>query len=324
VNRALSVPIRRVSWAAAWLVTGFLASGVILRLAWHDGLWPYLLLNGLTAYVYLPAWPIAVAALLARRRRLAAVALVIVACHGYWTMARLLPRPARAAPAGAQRLRVVSANLLVVNEQAAELAAELEGLGADVYFLQELSPEWDELLEARGFWQRYPFNRRVTSEDAFGNAIASRLPVRDLDVFWSADLPQMRGVLRFDGRDVELVNVHLLPPRTLEYTRHYRKGADALLEIVRRFGGRTFIVAGDFNATPDSYFAARMRAVSDDAWEAAGSGFGFTWPNGMFRIPPMRLDHVFVSRDLDVLTAAVGRGAGSDHRPISAEVTRRR
>jgi endonuclease/exonuclease/phosphatase (EEP) superfamily protein YafD len=325
VSGQLTVLIRRVAWGVAWGVAALLASGVIMRLAWHDGLWLYLLLNGWTPFAYLPAWPVAAAAVVARRWRLAGVALAVVLFHGYWTLAPLLPRAAHAAPGAGQRLRVASANLLEVNQEPEALAAELERLDADVYFLQELSAEWDELLEARGFWRRYPFNRRLITGDAFGNAIASRVPARDLAVFGSAELPQMRGVLQFEGRDVELVSIHLMPPRTLDYARRYhRPGTDAVLEIARQLGGRSFIIAGDFNATPDSYFAARMRRFADDAWEAAGSGFGFTWPNGMFPFPPMRLDHVFVSRDLEVVAVSVGRGPGSDHRPVTVDLVLRR
>ena len=102
-------------------------------------------------------------------------------------------------------------------------------------------------------------------------------------------------------------------------------GAEELLDLVRRLGSRSFIVAGDFNSTPDSAFATRMRDLADDAWEAGGRGFGsgFTWPNGMFPCPPIRIDHVFVSHDLGVLSAGVGEGAGSDHRPVVAKVARR-
>src|SRR4029079_1865289 len=121
-------------------------------------------------------------------------------------------------------------------------------IDADVYFLQELSGRWDEELERRGFWARYPFNQRVTSEDSFGSTMAAALPVRDLDVFWSAELPQLRGVLRVGDRDVELVSIHLLPPGTSEYVRYYHAGAEELLSIVRRLSGRSFIVAGDFNS----------------------------------------------------------------------------
>jgi endonuclease/exonuclease/phosphatase (EEP) superfamily protein YafD len=300
-----------------------LAAVVVMRLVWHDGLWLFLLCNVLTPYLYLPAWVIAPAALLARRSGLAAASLAIVAFHCHWVLLPLLPR---SPPSAAGRpLRVASANLLVVNETPAALAAELERLDADVYFLQELSSEWDDELERLGFWKRYPFNQRYTGEDAFGAAIASRMPVRNLEVFWSAELPQMRGVLRLEDRDIELLCIHLLPPRTQEYTRTYHQGAEQLLDIVRRLERRSFIVAGDFNSTPDSDFATRMRDLADDTWEVGGRGFGFgfTWPNGMFPVPPVRLDHVFVSRDFGVLGARVGEGAGSDHRPVVADLARR-
>ncbi|HXU02876.1 MAG TPA: endonuclease/exonuclease/phosphatase family protein [Polyangia bacterium] len=317
----LPAPIRRSLWLLAWVIAGVLGTVVLMRLVWHDGLWLFLLCNIVTPYIYLPAWLIAGCAAFARRWRLFALSLALIIFHFNWVLLPLLPR---SPPATAGRtLRVASANLLVVNETPEALAAELERFDADVYFLQELSADWDEAFERLGFWRRYPFNRRINGEDAFGAAIASRLPVRDLEVFWSAELPQLRGVLRLDDRDVELVSIHLLPPRTLDYTRYYHLGADALLDIVRRFGSRSFIVAGDFNSTPDSDFATRMRDVADDAWEAGGRGFGFTWPNGMFQLPPIRLDHVFVSRDLGVLGARVGVGAGSDHRPVVADIARR-
>ena len=321
MTRALPAPIRRALWGTAWAITALLAIVVVMRLVWHDGLWLFLLCNVVTPYLYLPAWLITPGAALARRWRLAAASLVIVAFHCHWVLLPLLPKPTPATTG--RTLRIASANLLMVNETPAVLAAELERFDADIYFLQELSAVWDDELERLGFWRRYPFNRRITSEDSFGAAIASRLPVRDIDVFWSSELPQMRGVLRLDDRDVDVVCIHLLPPRTLEYTRTYHLGAEALLDIVRRLERRSFIVAGDFNSTPDSDFATRMRDLADDAWEAGGHGFGFTWPNGMFQVPPVRLDHIFVSRDLGVLTARVGDGAGSDHRPVVADVARR-
>jgi len=321
VRRALPASIRRSSWWLAWAITVVLATVVVMRLVWHDGLWLFLLCNIAPPYLYLPAWLIAPCAAFARRWRLFAVASALAVFHFNWVLLPLLPRTPPATTG--RTLRVASANLLVVNETPEALADELARFDADIYFLQELSSDWDEQLERLGFWRRYPFNRRINGEDAFGAAIASRIPVRDLEVFWSAELPQLRGVLRLDDRDVELVCIHLLPPRTLDYTAYYHKGAEALLDIVRRFGARTFIVAGDFNSTPDSDFAARMRDMSDDAWEAGGHGFGFTWPNGMFQFPPIRLDHVFVSHDLGVLGARVGDGAGSDHRPVIADVARR-
>lgn len=138
---------------------------------------------------------------------------------------------------------------------------ELDGLDADVYFLQELSSRWDEELQRRGFWQRFPWNKRVVGEDSFGCAIAARVPVRDLEVFWLTELPEMRRVMAYEGHDVELLSIHVLPPRTSEYIPYFRQGVDGVVNLIQHLGARTFILAGDFNATPDSAFAARMRPL---------------------------------------------------------------
>ena len=137
VTRSLPAPIRRALWGLAWAVTALLATVVVMRLVWHDGLWLFLLCNIVTPYLYLPAWLIMPCAVLARRWRLTAASLAIVAFHCHWVLLPLLPRTPPTTTG--RTLRIASANLLVVNETPAELAAELERFDADIYFLQELS-----------------------------------------------------------------------------------------------------------------------------------------------------------------------------------------
>jgi endonuclease/exonuclease/phosphatase (EEP) superfamily protein YafD len=315
--------VGRVTWGAVWGVTLLLTLVMLLRLAWHDGTWVLQILNGFTPYIFAPTWAVAAAAALARRWRLAALAGILATAHAHWVLIPALPQTS--APTMGRLFKVVSANLLVVNETPEILAAELSDLDADIYCLQELSARWDAELERRGFWARYPFNKRVTGENPFGSAIASRIPLRDLEVVALAELPQLRGVLTLDGREIAILNVHLLAPQSPEDLPDFRSGAARLLREVEALGPRTFIIAGDFNATPDSDFAARMRALADDGWEVAGRGFGFgfTWPNSVFPLPSMRLDHLFVSRDLTISHMAIGVGTGSDHRPLVSTIARR-
>jgi endonuclease/exonuclease/phosphatase (EEP) superfamily protein YafD len=261
-------------------------------------------------------------AALGRRWRLLGLAGAIVILHVPGTVMPLLPRqpPSGLAPS----IRVVTANLLMENDSLALLAGELEGFDADVYFLQELSARWDDEFERRGFWLRYPYNRRITGENPFGCAIASRLPLRDLEVFSMAELPAVRGRLVLGGREIEIVSLHLMAPIDAEQGIGHRLGADRLLQRLKRTRGKSFILAGDFNATSDSFVATEMREFADDGWELAGRGFGATWPNGVFLAPPIRIDHVYVSRDLTVTRIATGTGAGSDHKPLVAEIALRR
>lgn len=83
------------------------------------------------------------------------------------------------------------------------------------------------------------------------------------------------------------------------------------------------LVGGDFNSGPRSRFSRRARNVADDAWELAGEGPGATWPNGVFTLPPLRLDHLWMTRELTVTTIRLGEGRSSDHRPLHARIAAR-
>ena len=305
-----------------WCIAGALLAVAALRVLWHDGLWVLLTLNLFTPYIYLPAYPIALGALWRRRWPLLAVAGSLIAAHLTWSILPLVAH--KPPPVAGKTIRIASANLLMVNQDPATLAAELENFDADIYFLQELSARWDAELERRGFWQRYPFHRRVVGEDPFGGAIAARIPLHDFQVFPLADLPQIRAILPFEGTQIQLINVHTVTSFFEEDISYHHRGLEKLLHMAEGLHTRPFLLAGDFNATSDSKFADRMRPIADDAWDLAGHGFGFTWPNGRYLVPPIRIDHIFLSKNLTATWIRLGRGAGSDHHPLVAEIGRRR
>src|SRR4029078_2349514 len=98
----------------------------------------------------------------------------------------------------------------------------------------------------------YPFNKRVTGENPFGSAIASRIPIRDLEVVALAELPQLRGVLILEGREIAILNVHLLAPQGPEDLPDFRSGAARLLQQVQALGPPTFLIARALYANTDS------------------------------------------------------------------------
>lgn len=85
-----------------------------------------------------------------------------------------------------------------------------------------------------------------------------------------------------------------------------------VLELVRK--EENVILMGDFNFTPDTPQYQAMTAVLDDAWVRAGrppaSGFD----------PQRRIDYIFISPDLAVLSAGYHPGPQSDHPWLAAEV----
>lgn len=313
----------RILWAHAWALALGLAAVLLARLVAHDAAWPLLVANQFSLHLYALIWIVGGAAVVKRRWWLAALSLPVALWHATLVVPPWLPRtpPAACGPA----LSVLSANLLMVHPAPEALAEEIFAADADVVLLQELSPAWDVVLDERGLFAGWPEGWQVVREDSFGSAILSRLPLDTAGEIELTGLPQTRATITWEGRAIELLNVHTLPPRTPEYTALHRVALDEVAAQLRAWAasGVSFVLGGDLNASPYSRFFRDIDGAADDAWDLAGQGFGFTWPNGLFPLPSARLDHVVVSRDLTVTSIVVGTGAGSDHRPLRVEVAAR-
>lgn len=270
---------------------------------------------------------VSIAALLCVRERLfgwAACCLPLIALGlGPDLCAVLLPR-AGASPGRA--MRVVSANLLMVNKDTAGIVGEIVAARPDLLLVQELTDAWHAAIDpaVRGW---LPHSSFVTRDDSFGIGIWSRRPfVGEPERYvrmGQSHTPQQRAVVDFDGVPVVVYNLHLLPPRTVEYVvGHCREMRD--LGAILGAETRNAILCGDFNFTERTPQAATLAALGfADAQDQGGSGRGATWPViGALRytFPGIRLDHVYLKGALSCRTLSTGTGRGSDHRPLIADL----
>ncbi len=224
-----------------------------------------------------------------------------------------------------EAITVMSVNLLMVNRSTDGIIEEIERAAPDLLLLQEYTVHWHAAMrEALG--TSYPHIACVPRADSFGVAVYSRRPfsgpVAKSVPLADASVPQMRAVVEIAGRDVAVYNVHLLPPRRLDYTTVTRLQFADLLDRVND-ESLPVIVAGDFNFTQRSPQAAALgRNGMRDAHSLGGWGRGTTWPvNTFFRwVPNLRLDHIYVSGALTATGCRTGEGEGSDHRPVMADV----
>jgi endonuclease/exonuclease/phosphatase (EEP) superfamily protein YafD len=326
---------KRMMRFEAWVVV--FASYVLLALAY---LWPQDYRNEAAAYV-LVAWAgflvrvlqfhvglllliIAFVAAFVRGKRLLLAAVpVVLFTLGPPLFSHLRPTrsPATASPA----LRVMSCNLLMVNNDTAPILREVLAADPDVLLLQEYTDEWHKAASA-ALSAQYPYSSFVTRDDSFGVAIYSRLPfVGEVDnrlPLGRAGVEQTRAVVRASGRDVAVYNVHLLPPRRLDYTIDSRLQFAELLETLAE-EKLPYVVGGDFNLTNDTAQHHDLERIgARDAHDLAGRGRGSTWPvNTFFRyLPGLRLDHVYLGPGLTAVRTSTGTGRGSDHRPVITDV----
>lgn len=212
-------------------------------------------------------------------------------------------------------LRIVSLNLWVENRDLAQTAEFLRASNADVIVLQEvLCTPSDPLFAA--LRSDYPHVFRA-SERCFGQAILSKHPIvatgrEDFEhrrpVWLWAEIARGAERMRVTG-------VHLSHP-----TRPFDqvKNVNALAAYARKVQ-IPHVIAGDFNLTPYSWLLNKF------AWRSGlrrSGTYTASWP-GHVAMPFFLIDHVFLSGEFARADFRVAPFAGSDHRPVIADLVLR-
>ena len=312
---------RRTALAAGWALAAGMSVVGLSRLFRSESEPALIGTQGLGMWLLLPAYPLAVAAIVTRRKALAGVAVALVLGNVVWASQMVELGRDQPAPTGAATLHLVTANLLVTNPDIAALGRDLAATGADVIVLQEVSAEHLAGLGSAGLLAEYPYQVLDPLPEFHGSAILSRLPLTDGRAFDVAGSPMTRADISTGTGIVRLINVHTVAPLIESQAIRWRAQLELLSQMQPPEGG-ALVMAGDFNATLDhAPMAALVSSGMRDAFSEVGNGIGATWPQTSGPMPPlMRLDHVLVSDRVVVMSAEVQANPGSDHRRLSVEL----
>ncbi len=217
-----------------------------------------------------------------------------------------------------------------------ERIAEIIALyGADIICLQELdsgllrSGKEDQAREIADLLNMdFHFHPSLRVEEGeFGNAVLTRFPsivarASELPTLPGRTYREQRGALwvrtGIEGRDVNVITTHL-------GLSHKERLAQSEALLGPEWLGHPecsgpVVLCGDLNSVPLlGVVHRRFAAALSDASRSIPWGRARTWPSNF---PFMRLDHVFLSRDIEVEKVTVPRtkltGAASDHLPVIA------
>lgn len=230
--------------------------------------------------------------------------------------------PAGAAPAGA--FTAMTHNVGNGLAPPAALAAALCRSGADIVGLVELADA--QAVAVARLTDRYPYQALYPSGIP-GKGLLSRFPItatRQLDLFPAR--PDLHALVEVDGRALTVIVAHPLPPRFHRRGFSFLAGTRAQLARLTALataGGPTLLV-GDFNLTDrHPLYRSKSAAGLVDAFQAAGSGRGYTFPARLGPLPCLpllRLDYIWHTRHLRATACWIGEAAGSDHRPVLARL----
>ena len=174
-------------------------------------------------------------------------------------------------------------------------------------------------LKLTPLWAAYPERVLDPRADYNGSLILSRWPITDGGSLDVAGVPMAQATVHTPGGPVRLVDVHLIAPVSAGNLPFWKA---QLTEMAGWNTGQPLILAGDWNSTADhASFQKVLKSGLRDAFEEAGSGFGFTWPQWSGPMwPVMRLDHVLVSQQFTVVSVDEQANPGSDHRRLKVEL----
>ncbi|MET9341012.1 endonuclease/exonuclease/phosphatase family protein [Nonomuraea sp. NPDC003804] len=301
----------------AWVLVLPFAAWALLRVTGADVGDRWIQLVAFTPYVAAAsAVPVLAAGLLRRWVPLAVAAVTA----GALALA-VLPRSfADAGPSGGTTFRVLAANLAVGAGDGTELMRLVERLRPDVLTIQELTPAARDRLDELGLRERMPYVVDRSHTGVWGSGIYATHPLTEQPMIALGGFRQARAVVGVKGGpEIEVVSVHPCAPSHAAKMACWRSGLAAL----PRAGQRLTVLAGDFNATLDHWPVGELLASGyRDAADAVGLGFTATWPQQGWRpVPGVTIDHVLADQRMGVRSFSVHQLAGTDHRPVFAELT---
>lgn len=211
-------------------------------------------------------------------------------------------------------------NLLRDNRQIDAIIAEIDRQDADIVFLAEFSPD----KKALRAWMARNYRHRQDCSSRWHCAIAlySRFPITKQHVVHPRDDAGPRRIhanIEIGDANVHVIGTHLISPLDGP-SANYRE-LDFLANIIAARSRGPVVVAGDFNAT--LFSNAFRNFVRKSGLKHMGHLIP-SWPMTPLALPQIGIDHVFMSRDIELYDVAAGRAAGSDHLPIVATLRLRR
>jgi vancomycin resistance protein VanJ len=229
-------------------------------------------------------------------------------------------------------LTVAGHNVGADNPDPAGTARDLAASGADVLALQELTQRARGTYE-KGLAKAYPYH---TVQGTVG--LWSKLPLSDTQ---PVDIKQdvgplgdtkpaevkmaynraLRTTVATDQGPLAVYVAHLgsvrVNPRAGFWTDSRDRNAQALGEALAAEQNERVVLLGDLNGTMDDRAFADLTAQLRSAQNAAGDGFGFTWPASF---PVARIDQILV-RGVEPESSWVLPATGSDHLPVAAGIS---
>ncbi|MFD5753443.1 endonuclease/exonuclease/phosphatase family protein [Streptomyces sp. NPDC127033] len=229
-------------------------------------------------------------------------------------------------------LTVVSHNVGAGNPDPAGTARDLAASEAELLALEEITPQAKPLYEKElekaypyhtvrgtvGLWSKLPLSDTQPVDISMDYGPLADTKPADVKMTYNRAL---RTTVATDRGPLAVYVAHLgsvrVFPRNGFWTDSRDRGAQALDKAVAADRSERVVLLGDLNGTLDDRAFAGITSRMNSVQDAAGDGFGFSWPA---TFPVARIDQILV-RGVEPTSSWVLPDTGSDHRPVAAGIS---
>ena len=156
----------------------------------------------------------------------------------------------------------------------------------------------------------------VGGTSPYGNGFLSKIPILKAEKIMIPD-PEVRDNNFYETRCI--IKVTLEGGITVLVTHfglNQTEKENAVKTVLENLEDEKCILMGDFNVTPDDALLKPIKEKMKDVTETFETPL-YSWPSDN---PEKKIDYIFVSRDVEVVSADIPKVIASDHRPHTAEI----
>lgn len=209
------------------------------------------------------------------------------------------------------------------------MADTIRNCGADIVGLQEMfdlgeteefTTQTKVLAEKLGFYHYFAQATKLEGgKYPYGNGILSRYPILAAETVIIPDPMVRTGKRYYETRCLLKARIDVAGGLDVLVT-HFGLNPDeqenAVNTVVANLPKEKCVLMGDFNVRPDSQRIAPIRQRLYDTAELFDAPKD-SWPSDT---PRVKLDYIFTTKDLQVISADIPNIVSSDHRPHIAAI----
>lgn len=223
--------------------------------------------------------------------------------------------PHRVSDGQTQKLRLMTANVAMRNENYAVFRRSVEIAAPDILVLQEVTEDWNR--EIQSLLAIYPYSKIVPKQGGAGLALFSRYSLKSTKVLFeeSSMHPALLSVINFDDTRLSVLLMHPLTPMRPDKFANRNEQLKQAAGLMKSTPEPKLLV-GDLNTTMWSPYYQDLIEESGLYDTRIGRGLYPTFESDLPQFLGIPIDHLLISETIEVEKLDFGVPIGSDHRPL--------